>query len=68
MKNALHEALAAELLTAEKCCAAIEHAYIEANPLRDRSLDAVLSVAIDRQKDALEKASKIEKSMRQITS
>lgn len=55
----LHEALASELLTAKYAALAIEHAYIEANPLKEPALDAILSLAIDRLKEAIGKAFEI---------
>ena len=61
----LHEALASELLAAEECALAIEHAYTQANPLTDKALDAVFSVTIHRLKEVIEKAFEIETRMRQ---
>lgn len=62
----LHEALAGELLTAEKCALAIEHAAVEASPLKEPALDAILELAVDRLRNAINNAFEIERHMRRI--
>lgn len=60
-----HEALGAELLTVKQCALAIEHVAKEANPLKEPELDAILSLAVDRLKEAIGKAFEIETRMKQ---
>ena len=60
----LHEALGAELLTAEKCALAIDHVSRESNPLQDPALDAILTLAVSQLKNAIRKAFEIEACMR----
>lgn len=62
--SGLHEALGGELLAAERCALAIEHAAVEASPLKEPALDAILELAVDRLRNAIENAFEIEKRMR----